>query len=77
MPLPSATRKFPYILVTEAGDVYGINSREQAVLYAKDAANVIYDVERGTQFEGLGDLPEAELLEDEDCDEDLDYGEEE
>lgn len=64
-------RKFPYILVDEDGDAYGIDSEEQAKLQAKNECVTIYDCSRGTLLGSIMELPEVddiEVEEDEDDD---------
>ena len=67
-------RKFPFILVDSSGDIFGIDSEEQARLYSAKDDHTVYDAERGTAF-GIGySLTEADELEDDEDNEDEDEG---
>lgn len=75
--MPKPIRQFPYILVDEDGDMYGIETSEQAELYAQNDANSVYDVATGTRFGDTAGLPGAEELSSNDYDDSEDEDEDE
>ena len=40
-------KKFPFILITEDSDVFGISTKEQADRHAEYEGDIVIDVEKG------------------------------